>query len=215
MGADFGHVGKEDVEGGRCGEAVEPCAFQAVILYVQGVSAAVEDSVPGPDLGGRKGQQFEAFPPVAEGDDGDDVRLHPLVQAFFALLGGKAVGDGDMPAEVPVYPSHHGAENLAVGGCVLDFLLPDVAVDHLVYDGVLNLFLREVMAGAYPEAEVISAHSKARDAFCPESALAHIRGGIAEFDGNLLQFSVEHESVVLVEFCLNIWNRCLHSALQR
>ena len=84
-----------------------------------------------------------------------------------------------MAAVGAVYVFHHTAELLSVGRCVLDAVMPDVVVDHLMDDGILYYFLGQIKIVAYGDTEAVGFITSQQAAALIETAGAQRCPGMA------------------------------------
>ena len=112
---------------------------------------------------GRHGETRAA---VAEADSADKMLAHGGVARI--VLGGAAVGHGDVAPETAVDVVHHAAKQGAVGRLVLELAREDAVVNHLVENDVIELVLGQVEERGDAQDEALVAAS------AEEAALAAI-----------------------------------------
>ena len=97
---------------------------------------------------------FDVVVAVGHGEDGEDARTGLRADDLQAFFAGGAVGDSQVATETGVDVIHHLPESSAVGGGVVDLIVSDVVVDHLMDDGVLEFGFIEIEALAYTQPEI-------------------------------------------------------------
>ncbi len=93
------------------------------------------------------------------------------------------------------------AEESAVGGGVAEMVDGDVVMDHLMKDGVLHEFFRQVNAGIDTQNEVgvVPIAEEEPLPTLDKSQFAQERTRMAQFDGNRRQLPAKEAGVVFVE----------------
>ncbi len=81
--------------------------------------------------------------------------LFSLGIEFNLLFFGKTIGDGDMAFSFGVDARHFASEELSVRGCVFPLINSDIVMYHLMDDGILNEFLRQVKTRIDTKDEVL------------------------------------------------------------
>ena len=134
---------------------------------------------------------------VLEGSHADHVLLVlgcVSLREFAALS-----GDGDVTSEPGVDVIHDLAERDPVRGRVLDVVVCDVIVNHLMDDGILQGAFVHFIPGVDAERVVISVDMSEAVFACFVAKLSEIVFGVTEFDARQGQFAVEAEAVVFGE----------------
>ena len=158
------------------------------------------------------GEHLDSGAAVIEADQRYHMRTGTAVHRLLTFLRGAAVRDGDMTPVLPVNPLHHVPEQPAVGRCILAPAYPDVAVDHLVYHGVLNLGLGQVEPAAYAYAESVQLYAPVGAAALTVSAQAQVGAGVAYAQWDRGQLSVKAERVETAEPLLCEFQCSFHTA---
>lgn len=111
--------------------------------------------MPVTDMLGLVGHDFDAYSTIGETDDGDCAGF--MDDGLCALGVGEAVGNGDMAVAFCIDTFHLTAEELAVGGSVMELVDRDVIMNHLMEDSIFDEGFGQVNAGIDTEDEVLIA----------------------------------------------------------
>lgn len=153
---------------------------------------------PVPDVLRVVRDYLDACLAVGEAHEGDSASL--MDDGLAALVVREAMRDGDVTVAPGVDTRHVLAEEPTVRRGVAELVDSDVIVNHLMEDGILNEFFRQVNADVDAENEVLVAvaHKKALLA-ASEGHLAEKTLGMREFDGDRRQGIGKETGIVLVE----------------
>lgn len=105
---------------------------------------------------------------------------------------------------------HHRLEEGTVGCAVVQAVIGDEIVDHLMNYGVFELALREVEGGAEAQQGIIVLLAAVRMIADFGFILADERGDSAERDGHLGEAPAEYQRVEIAESLANIWDCWFH-----
>ena len=200
-------------QGRRVGIAVEEDVVAHVEPYVAHLSVGRHIIIIIEDASEHPRQDLDASPAVAEGHDGYHMVASALVLQLFALFAGAFVRDGDVPAKATVDVVHDLTEEAPVCRRVLQLVVADVVVYHLVDDDVLQLALRQVDTRVDAQAEVVELCPAEQGPALLVRTLPEERLRVAELHGNPGELAAEHQPVELPELLLDIRNRRFQSIL--
>ena len=111
---------------------------------------------------------------------------------------------------------HLAAEELAVGGSVVELVDGDVIMDHLMEDGVLDELFGQVKTGVNAKDEVvIGPRAEEPFAMFDKGEFAKERAGIGQFDRDRRQGTAEKAGVELVKTGLDVINCWDHENVRR
>ena len=103
---------------------------------------------------------------------------------------------------------HLPAEELAVGGGVMELVDGDVIMDHLMEDGILDELFGQVKTGIDTEDKmVIGPRTEEPFAMFDEGEFAEERAGIGEFNRDRRQGPAEKAGIELIKTGLDVINR--------
>ena len=128
--------------------------------------------MPVTDMLGLVGHDFDAYSTIGKTDDGDGAGF--MDDSLCALGVGEAVGNGDMAVAFCIDTFHLTAEELAVGGSVMELVDRDVIMNHLMEDSIFDEGFGQVETGVDTENEILVA------VFAEETLLAAGEGDFAE-----------------------------------
>lgn len=151
------------------------------------------------------GQDLDTHPAVLEICHADHARLG-FSLCLLMLLGSEAMEDTDMPAR-GIEARHLLAEKAAMGRGVLPAVEGDIVVNHLVEDGILHHLLGKVYARVDTQDEIgVVPAATEEPALLAKTDLAEEGLGIAQFDRDGRQLTVEILPVEVIELLPDIWN---------
>jgi len=105
-----------------------------------------------------------------------------------------------VPVPFGVDARHLTAEEFAVGGGVFELIDSDIVMNHLMKDGILDEFFRQVKTGVDAEREtVVRPRAEEPFAVLDKSDLAEKRAGVGQLNGDGRKGTAEETGVVLVE----------------
>ena len=135
---------------------------------------------------------------VREVYEGDSTGL--MDDGLAALVVRETMRDGDVTVAPGVDTRHVLAEESTVRRGVAELVDGDVIMNHLMEDGILNEFFRQVNADVDAENEVLVAvaHKKALLA-ASEGHLAEKTFGMREFDGDRRKLRTKETGIELVK----------------
>jgi len=203
---DFGRVGDEiDFHGDRRRETGKIIVVREEPINRGDGKPSLRCFIPVADVPLLVRDDLDACLAVRETDKGNGASLmHNRLCALFVC---QAVRDSDMTVTFSIDARHLTAEESAMDGCVLELVDGDVVMNHLMEDGVLNEFFRQVDARVDAENEVF-VFITAKEALLAagKGHLAEKTLGVAEFDGDKRKGTAEEAGVVLVKTGLDIIN---------
>ena len=146
---------------------------------------------------------------VGEAYEGDCAGFVDDGLGFFGV--GEAVRDGNMAVAFGVDTSHLAAEELTVGGGVLELVEGDEIMDHLMEDGVLDEGFGQVNADVDAEDEIFVAVATEKALFAAsEGQFAEETFGVGKADGNSGKLPAEIAGIELVKAGLDIGDGGFH-----
>ena len=125
-----------------------------------------------------------------------------LVNELFTLFFGAFVGYAQIPAEFGVNFIHYLPENLSVCRGVFELVKSDIVVYHLMDDDVFHLTFGQVQSGVDTKFEIILLYTAIWLSACTIYTLSQECLGIAQYNGNIWQFSTKNLTIELIKFFL-------------
>ena len=168
--------------------------------FIEGFKGSL---MPIEDVFALAGNDLDSGLPVGETDEGKDTgfvdcRLRPLRIR-------QAVGNSDMTVALGIDACHLMTKEPAMRRSVAELVDGDVIMNHLMEDGVLNEFFRQVNTGIDTQDEVLVAVSgKQALSTSSESHLAEEPLGMAESNRDGRKRTAEETGIILVKTGLDV-----------
>ena len=159
----FFRINEEDAQGERGGETGE-----IIIVGKHPVDALYGETshryaMPITDMTFLIGHHFDACLAVCKMHERDGARL--MNTGLLLLLFRQTVRDGDMTVSFPVDTLHFATEKRPVRTSVRKLVDGDIIMNHLMQDGIVQQFFRQVDTGIDTEHEVFIAESPEKTLF--------------------------------------------------
>lgn len=168
--------------------------------FIEGFKGSL---MPIEDVFALAGNDLDSDLSIGETDEGKDTglvdcRLRPLRIR-------QAVRNGDMTVALGIDACHLMTKEPAMRRSVAELVDGDVVMNHLMEDGVLNEFFRQVNTGINTQDEVLVAVSgKQALPTTSKSHLAKETFGVAESDGDGRKRTAEETGIILVKTGLDV-----------